>query len=98
MASHRNKVYRQILSAASDSRSTRTRAVLRDALLRLLKNIPLEKIGIRDIPAAADVGYATFYRHYPTQDALLGDIASCASQSLLTCEKAAWRDGGCGEG
>src|SRR3546814_9243640 len=83
MASHRNKVYRQILSAASDSRSTRTRAVLRDALLRLLKNIPLEQIGIRDIAAAADVGYATFYRHYPTKDARLGDIAAVEVQSLI---------------
>src|SRR3546814_16655809 len=83
MASHRNKVYRQILSASIDSRSTHTRAVLRDALLRLLKNIPLEQIGIRDIAAAADVGYATFYRHYPTKDALLGDIAAVEVQSLI---------------
>ncbi|HNS56824.1 MAG TPA: hypothetical protein PKO34_07210, partial [Smithellaceae bacterium] len=35
---------------------------------------PLEEILVRDITTAARTGYATFYRHYATKDALLADL------------------------
>jgi AcrR family transcriptional regulator len=48
----------------SDVRVRRNKAALREALLELLQNQPLEQISIRDIAAAAGVGYTTCYRHY----------------------------------
>jgi AcrR family transcriptional regulator len=49
---------------------------LRQALLALLESTPLEQITIRDIAAAAGVGYTTYYRHYTDKEALLRDLAA----------------------
>ena len=49
---------------------------LRRALLRLLDLKPLEQITIRDICEVARVGYTTFFRHHPTKEALLHEIAA----------------------
>jgi AcrR family transcriptional regulator len=43
----------------------------------------LEQISIRDIAADANVGYTTFFRHYPTKDALLEDLARDEMDRLL---------------
>ena len=59
-----------------DARAVRTREALRRALLRLLDLKPLEQITIRDICEAADVGYTTFFRHHPTKESLLNDVAA----------------------
>jgi len=71
-----NKIYRPHLSTASDARAVRTREALRQALLELLETHPLEQITIRDIAAAAGIGYTTFFRHHPTKEALLDDLAA----------------------
>lgn len=71
-----HKVYQPHLSTAQDARAVRTRQALREALLDLLQTTPLEQISIRDIAAAADIGYTTFFRHHPTKDALLREVAS----------------------
>lgn len=62
-------------SELTDLRSIRTRELLRTALLKLLEQRSLDEIVIRDITTTARVGYATFYRHYPTKEALLDDLA-----------------------
>ncbi|HET8883371.1 MAG TPA: TetR/AcrR family transcriptional regulator [Solimonas sp.] len=54
----------------------RTRAALREALLTLLENLPIDQITIRDIAATAGIGYTTFFRHHPTKEALLDDLAA----------------------
>jgi AcrR family transcriptional regulator len=59
----------------TDLRIIRTRELLRGALLALLEEKPLDQIVVRDITAAARIGYATFYRHYATKEALLDDLA-----------------------
>ncbi len=64
------------LSSAQDARVVRTRQALREALLGLLEHKPLEQITIREIAAGAGIHYATFFRHHPTRDALLDDIAA----------------------
>jgi len=71
-----NKIYRPHLSTARDARAVRTREALRQALLELLETHPLEQITIRDIAAAAGIGYTTFFRHHPTKEALLDDLAA----------------------
>ncbi len=60
----------------TDPRVGRSRELLRKALVTLLEKKTLEQIVIRDITDAARVGYATFYRHYPTKEALMTDLAS----------------------
>lgn len=59
-----------------DARQVRSRKALADALLALLEEKPFEQITIREISARAGTGYATFFRHYPTKEALLSDVAS----------------------
>jgi AcrR family transcriptional regulator len=60
----------------TDVRMLRTRQALRRALLALLERKQLEEISVRDIVAEAGVGYATFFRHHPTKEDLLGEIAA----------------------
>ncbi len=61
---------------AKDARIMRTRGALHAALLTLLEQKPLDQITIREIAAQADIGYATFFRHHPSKDALLEDVAA----------------------
>lgn len=67
----------------TDLRAIRTREALRTALLALLEEKPLEQILVRDITKAARTGYATFYRHYPTKEALLEDLAKQQVKHLV---------------
>lgn len=64
------------VSGTLDARFLRTRNALVDALLDLLDRRPFDQISIREITATAKVGYATFYRHYATKEALLNDLVT----------------------
>jgi len=66
-----------------DARIVRSREALRAALLGLVEHRPLDSITIRDITDAARVGYATFYRHFPTKAALLDDVAAAQIRHLI---------------
>ncbi|WP_348671889.1 TetR/AcrR family transcriptional regulator [uncultured Abyssibacter sp.] len=70
------KIFQPHLSTASDPRAVRTREALRNALLELLEDTPLEQISIRDIAARAAVGYTTYFRHYPDKESLLNEVAA----------------------
>ena len=54
-----------------DRRVRRTRRDLTAALIRLTSKRPYATIQVRDITDEADVGYATFYRHYQSKDDLM---------------------------
>lgn len=77
------KIYRPELSTATDARVVQTREALRNALLELLNVKSLEQITIREIAAEAGVGYTTFFRHHPTKEALLNDIAADEIKRLI---------------
>ncbi|MBV1917073.1 MAG: TetR/AcrR family transcriptional regulator [Sphingomonadaceae bacterium] len=62
--------------APNDARQVRSRNALCGALLELLQETSFDQLTIREITARAGTGYATFFRHYPTKEALLGDVAS----------------------
>jgi AcrR family transcriptional regulator len=66
-----------------DLRQIRSRELLRGALLKLLEKKPLDDIVVRDITTTARVGYATFYRHYLTKEALLADLANAEVERVL---------------
>lgn len=69
-------------SSSRDARAIRSGHALRQALLSLLQQKPFDQITIRDICAEAGVHYATFFRHHPTKEALLDDIAKDQIEQL----------------
>jgi len=71
-----HKIHKPHLKTAQDARAVRTREALRLALLRLLERKSLEQITIRDICETSAVGYTTFFRHHPTKESLLDDVAA----------------------
>ncbi len=54
-----------------DRRIRRTHKLLQEALIQLTLEKGYESVTIRDITERADVGYTTFFRHYPDKEALL---------------------------
>ena len=70
-------------SIQTDARQVRTRTSLLEALLRLVEVRPFDQVTIREIAKEAGIGYATFFRHYPTKDALLHDLAAGEIAALL---------------
>ncbi|MFD1958742.1 TetR/AcrR family transcriptional regulator [Novosphingobium panipatense] len=69
--------------APTDARQVRSRNALTSALLALLEEKPFDQLTIREITARAGTGYATFFRHYPTKEALLADVAAHEIEDLL---------------
>jgi AcrR family transcriptional regulator len=69
--------------APTDARQVRSRKALNAGLLALLEEKPFDQLTIREITARANTGYATFFRHYPTKEALLSDVASEEIATLL---------------
>ncbi len=55
----------------ADLRVRRTRRLLTQALIDLSATRPLEAITVRDLTERAEVGYATFFRHYASIEELL---------------------------
>ncbi len=66
-----------------DRRVRRTRRLLAQAMISLVLEKGYEEVTIRDITGRADVGYATFFRHYESKDALLGDVLEVVLDDLL---------------
>lgn len=52
-------------------------------MLSLLEEKNFEQVTVRNIAAQAGVGYATFYRHYPSREALLRDVSTREIGQLL---------------
>lgn len=70
-------------SLPTDARQVRSRRQLLEALLHLLETRPYEQVTIREVAREAEVGYATFFRHYASKDALLHDLAAGQIADLL---------------
>jgi AcrR family transcriptional regulator len=67
-----------------DRRIRRTRRALAAALISLTSERPYQSIQVRDITDQADVGYATFYRHYENKDDLMLAVFSDVTAELET--------------
>lgn len=70
-------------SARPDARIAKSRQALQAALLALVSEMPFEAVTVAAITDRAGIGYATFFRHYPTRDALLAEIADAMIGELL---------------
>jgi AcrR family transcriptional regulator len=67
-----------------DRRIRRTRRALMNALISLTAERPYDSIKILEITDRADVGYATFYRHFDNKDELMLAVFSDVTQELET--------------
>jgi AcrR family transcriptional regulator len=72
------------IDAPQDARQVRSRNALCGAMLEVLQETSFDQITIREISSRAGTGYATFFRHYPTKEALLGDVAAEEICTLMT--------------
>ncbi len=66
-----------------DRRVKRTQSLLAKALIALTLEQGYDAITIRDITQYADVGYATFFRHYHDKDELLQDVLEVVLDELM---------------
>jgi AcrR family transcriptional regulator len=64
----------EVMMEKEDRRVARTRRLLKAALIEVIDEQAYEKITIRDITDRADIGYATFFRHYDGVDGLMLEI------------------------
>ena len=65
-----------------DRRIARTRKALGDAIIDLALEKNYDQITVRDLTHYANVGYATFYRHFKSKDALLSYVLQSALEDL----------------
>jgi AcrR family transcriptional regulator len=66
-----------------DPRIRRTRLLLQDALVELLKKKGFDEISVQDIAEEATINRATFYAHYPDKYALLECVTATRFYALL---------------
>lgn len=66
-----------------DRRVRRTQHLLAKALIALTLEKGYEAVTIRDITERADIGYATFFRHYHHKDELLQDVLDVVLTELI---------------
>jgi AcrR family transcriptional regulator len=65
-----------------DRRVKRTQQHLAKALVALTLEKGYDNVTIRDITERADIGYATFFRHYRDKEALLHDVSEVVLSDL----------------
>lgn len=72
-----------IMQYKEDLRIQKTRKVLRESILALLKDRPLEKITVKDICEHAMINRMTFYKHYEDKYLLLDDAINEIKDSIM---------------
>lgn len=66
-----------------DRRVRKTRRAIREALETLLQQNAIEQITAKELAEEADIGYTTFFRHFPTKEAALADLADSEARELI---------------
>ena len=74
----------------TDRRFKRTNRLLQAALVELTLEKGYEAVSIRDLTERADVGYATFFRHYRDKDDLLEEVLHGMKDEMNTLLKPGW--------
>src|SRR5205823_9399093 len=75
-----------------DRRVRRTQQLLAKALIALTLEKGYETVTIRDMTERADIGYATFFRHYRDKDDLLQDVMDVVLAEFIELLPAAHDD------
>src|SRR5438876_10846293 len=75
--------WREVSMEIQDRRVRRTQRLLARALIALTLEKGYEAVTIRDITERADIGYATFFRHYHDKDELLQDVLDVVLAELI---------------
>jgi AcrR family transcriptional regulator len=70
-------------TGTTDPRILRSRRMLMDALVRLLKKKEFEDISVQEIADDATLNRATFYLHYPDKNALLQAMTESRFRDLI---------------
>lgn len=70
----------------NDLRVVRTRRLLKDAMMGLLRSVKFETIKVKDITTQANINRATFYYHYKDKYDLLYTILDDELNSLIKME------------
>ncbi len=65
-----------------DRRIKRTQKLLQEALVSLTLEKGYDEVTIREITDRADVGYTTFFRHYPDKETLLADVLNLMKEEF----------------
>src|SRR5438477_12187143 len=73
----------EVTMETQDRRVRRTQNLLAKALIALTLEKGYEALTIRDITERADIGYATFFRHYHDKDELLKDVLDVVLTELI---------------
>jgi AcrR family transcriptional regulator len=68
---------------ATDPRVNRTRSALTNALIGLTLEKGYDAVTVRDLSERANIGYATFFRHFSDKDALLADVLEGTLNDIL---------------
>jgi AcrR family transcriptional regulator len=71
-----------VSAPTQDRRIRRTQHLLAQALIALTLEKGYAAVTIRDLTERADLGYATFFRHYRDKDALLQDVLDVVLDEL----------------
>ncbi|MCY4062392.1 MAG: helix-turn-helix domain containing protein [Chloroflexi bacterium] len=72
-----------------DRRVARTRRSLSEALISLSQEFGYERVSIRDLTERADVGYATFFRHFRSKDDLATYCVRSTSEEFMRAVQSA---------
>jgi AcrR family transcriptional regulator len=83
IADKRNRMKRAVSSDLPDRRVRKTLKAIRRALETLLQDMAIEQVTAKQLAAEADIGYTTFFRHFPTKEAALADLADSEAEELL---------------
>ena len=70
-------------TGTTDPRILRSRRMLMDSLVRLLKKKEFEEISVQEIADEATLNRATFYLHYPDKNALLQAMTGARFRDLI---------------
>jgi len=62
-------------SRRPDPRNERTRSAIKAALVEILASQPFDSVLVRDIVARAEIGNATFFRHFRDKAQVLEEVA-----------------------
>src|SRR5438477_12402680 len=73
----------EVTMETQDRRVRRTQNLLAKALIALTLEKGYEAVTIRDLTERADIGYATFFRHYRDKDELLEDVLDVVLAELI---------------